>query len=71
MSFDFQSVFGTESAGATGEGGGRFETQIPLSEVEYYASRLLPLGNDVTVESPTELVHALRRKAGEVLALYS
>lgn len=67
-SFDFQSVFGTD---ATGENGGRFETQIPLSEVEYYASRLLSLGNEVTVESPVELVHTLRQKAGEVLALYS
>jgi predicted DNA-binding transcriptional regulator YafY len=67
-SFDFQSVFGTD---ATGENGARFETQIRLSEMEYHASRLLPLGNEVTVESPVELVRTLRQKAGEVLTLYS
>jgi predicted DNA-binding transcriptional regulator YafY len=46
------------------------EADIPRSEVDFYASRLLSVGTDVRVESPPELVEALRNKALEVMRLY-
>jgi predicted DNA-binding transcriptional regulator YafY len=49
--------------------GGIAEVDIPRSEVGYYASRLLSVGTDVRVESPPELVEALRNKALEVARL--
>ena len=51
-------------------GGGAIEAEIPRRELDYYASRLLSVGTDVVVESPPELVEALREKAGEVATLY-
>jgi predicted DNA-binding transcriptional regulator YafY len=52
--------------------GGRavVEAEIPRSEVDFYASRLLSVGTDVRVESPAELVRAIREKALEVAHLY-
>jgi predicted DNA-binding transcriptional regulator YafY len=50
--------------------GGIVEADIPRSEVNYYASRLLSVGTDVRVESPPELIEALRNKALEVARLY-
>ena len=51
-------------------GGAVVEAEIPRSEVDFYASRLLSVGNDVWVESPAELVWAVREKALEVAHLY-
>ena len=47
------------------------EAEIPREELDYYASRLLSGGTDVIVESPSELVEAVREKAREVGRLYS
>jgi predicted DNA-binding transcriptional regulator YafY len=44
--------------------------EIPRREPDYYGSRLLSEGTDVVVESPPELVDALREKAREVATLY-
>lgn len=46
------------------------EADIPRQELDYYASRLLSVGTEVIVESPPELVEALREKAREVAELY-
>lgn len=64
-SFELASLFGRVPTG-----GGAIEEEIPRRELDYYASRLLSVGTDVVVESPPELVEALRKKAGEVATLY-
>jgi predicted DNA-binding transcriptional regulator YafY len=46
------------------------EAEIPRSEIDFYASQLLSVGSDVLVESPAELVRAIREKALEVARLY-
>jgi predicted DNA-binding transcriptional regulator YafY len=46
------------------------EAEIPPKELDYLASRLLSVGTDVIVESPPELVEAVRYKAREVARLY-
>ncbi len=67
-SFELTTLFGTI---APDEGGsGTIEAEIPLSEIDYYASRLLSVGTDVTVEYPPELVEAIQNKASEVVRLY-
>lgn len=64
-SFELASLFGRLP-----QGGGAIETEIPSQELDYYASRLLSVGTDVVVESPTELAQALRHRAREVAELY-
>jgi predicted DNA-binding transcriptional regulator YafY len=51
-------------------GGGVIAAAIPVSEIAYFATRLLPMGASVRVESPPELVAALRERAQAVVALY-
>lgn len=68
-SFELASLFGRISS--DGHGGGVVEAEIPRQELDYYASRLLSVGTDVVVESPAELVEAVREKAREVARLYS
>ena len=69
FSFDFQTLFGEVPLG---EGEiGRLETAIPLSEVDWYADHLLPLGTDIVVEWPPELIEAIRRRALAIAGLYS
>lgn len=46
------------------------EAEIPRSEIDFYASRLLSVGTDVLVESPDELIRAILEKALEVSRLY-
>jgi predicted DNA-binding transcriptional regulator YafY len=67
-SFDLSTLFGEISLDESGEG--VIEGDIPPSEVNWYAARLLPLGTDLIVESPPELVEAIRSKAGEIAGLY-
>ena len=67
-SFELTSLFGTIAPKEGG--GGALEAEIPASEIDYYASRLLSVGTDVTVEYPPELVEAIRNKANEVIRLY-
>jgi predicted DNA-binding transcriptional regulator YafY len=52
------------------DGGGLIEAALPPGDVEWFASQLLPLGTELTVESPPELITALRRQARAVAALY-
>jgi predicted DNA-binding transcriptional regulator YafY len=65
-SFELTTLFGTIAPAE----GGALEAEIPASELGYYASRLLSVGTDVTVEYPPELVEAIRNKASEVVRLY-
>jgi len=67
-SFELTSLFGTIPPKEGG--GGALEAEIPASAIDYYASRLLSVGTDVTVEYPPELVEAIRNKASEVIRLY-
>jgi predicted DNA-binding transcriptional regulator YafY len=67
-SFELTSLFG--SIVPEESGGGALEAEIPASELDYYASRLLSVGTDVTVEYPPELVEAIQNKASEVVRLY-
>ena len=53
-----------------GEHGGVIEGAIPRSEIDWYATRLLSAGTDVLVESPPELIAALRHQARALAALY-
>jgi predicted DNA-binding transcriptional regulator YafY len=67
-SFELTSLFG--SIEAQEGGGGTLEAEIPRSEIDYHASRLLSLGMDVSVVYPPELVEAVQNKAREVIRLY-
>jgi predicted DNA-binding transcriptional regulator YafY len=71
-SFELVSLFGRiERDGEADERGGGFvEIEIPHSEIDFYASRLLSVGTDVRVESPPELIEAMCDKAREVAQLY-
>jgi len=64
-SFELASLFGRLPPG-----GGAIEAEVPRRELDYFASRLLCVGTDVVVESPPELVDALRYKARVVATLY-
>lgn len=50
--------------------GGVMETSILRSDVDYWATRLLSVGTEVKVETPPELVQAIRDKAREVTTFY-
>jgi predicted DNA-binding transcriptional regulator YafY len=67
-SFELTSHFG--SIEAQEGGGGTLEAEIPRSEIDYYASRLLSVGTEIFVDSPPELVEAIQNKAQEVIRLY-
>lgn len=54
-----------------GPGGrGVVDAEVPSSSIDFYASRLLGLGTGVVVESPPELIAAVREKAKAVAVLY-
>lgn len=53
-----------------GQGGGTIEGTIPASEIEWYATQLLPVGADALVQSPPELIAAIRRQSLAVADLY-
>jgi predicted DNA-binding transcriptional regulator YafY len=65
-SFELTSLFGRIMP----EEDGVIEVKIPRSELDYYASRLMSVGTDVLVESPSELVEAIENKAREIARLY-
>ena len=65
-SFELTSLFGR----ITPAEDGFMEVEIPLSEIDYYASRLLSVGTDIRVDSPQELVEAIENKAREIVHLY-
>ena len=65
-SFELASLFGR----IVPDEDGSVEAEIPRSEIDYYASRLLSVGTDVLVDSPPELVEAIETKAHEIMRLY-
>ena len=67
-SFDLQALFGPIEPDERGDG--VLTGTIPRSEIDWYASRLLPLGTDVVVHSPPELIAAIRQKAEALAGLY-
>lgn len=68
-SFELETLFGPIALNEQGEA--VVDATIPESELEYYAERFLTLGVDLVVESPRELVEVMRRKAQEMLELYT
>ena len=68
LNYDLRALFG--AIRLDGHGGGAIEGTIPHSEVEWYASRLLAVGTDVVVESPPELIAAIRAQADTIARLY-
>jgi predicted DNA-binding transcriptional regulator YafY len=67
-SYDFQNLFGSLEIGE--DGTGHLEEQIPLSEVEFFAARLVAMGPELLVDSPPELISAMRSMARRVANLY-
>src|SRR5215203_2427957 len=65
-SFELASLFGSIEADENGV----IEAEIPRSEIDYYASRLLSVGTDVFVDSPPELIEAIETKGREIALLY-
>jgi predicted DNA-binding transcriptional regulator YafY len=63
-SFELVSLLGQiQVNGQTGgQRSGIVEADIPRSEIDFYASRLLSVGAEVRVESPSELVEACATK---------
>lgn len=68
-SFQLASLFGEVQPNP--RGGGIVEAGIPRSDIDFYAAGLLSVGTEVKVQSPPELVEAMRRKAREIVELYS
>ena len=65
-SFDLASLFGSIEPDEDGV----FEAEIPRSEVDYYASRLLSVGTEIFVDSPPELVESIETRSREIALLY-
>ena len=51
-------------------GGGIIEGTIPRSEAGWFAAQLLPVGTEVIVDSPPELIDAMRQRAQAILRQY-
>jgi predicted DNA-binding transcriptional regulator YafY len=68
LNYDLRALFGPIRP--DDQGGGVIEGTIPRSEVEWFASKLLPVGPDVVVESPPELIAAIRAQAEAIALLY-
>jgi predicted DNA-binding transcriptional regulator YafY len=66
---ELETLFGEITVDEHGQG--VVDAMIPASEVDFYAGRLLSLGPELFVESPPELIKAIRRKAQEVAELYA
>jgi predicted DNA-binding transcriptional regulator YafY len=67
-SFELAALFGRIEADPSGRG--VIEARVPSSSIDFYAARLLSLGTDVRVESPPELIAAMREKAWAIARLY-
>lgn len=67
-SFELISLFGRIETSSSG--GSVVDTEIPRSELDFYAARLLSVGPDIKVESPPELIDAMRSKVEEIMDLY-
>ncbi len=53
------------------DGNGIIQKQIPAKDLAFYARRFLPLGREVTIVSPRELVEHIRQHAYELLEHYT
>jgi predicted DNA-binding transcriptional regulator YafY len=67
-SLDLQTLF--EQVQPDGHGGGIIEGFIPRAEVDWFASQLLRLGAAAVVESPPELIEAIRSQAAMIAGIY-
>jgi predicted DNA-binding transcriptional regulator YafY len=67
-SFELVSLLGRIEVGPGGCA--VVEAEIPRSEIDFYASRLLSVVADVRVESPSELTRTMRERALEIARLY-
>jgi hypothetical protein len=67
-SFQLESLFGRIQTDSSG--GCVVEVEIPRSQIDFYAAGLLSVGTEVRVQSPQELVEAIRRKAREIVVTY-
>ena len=67
-SLSLRALFG--QVDPDGQGGGTIEGTIPVSEIEWYATQLLPVGADALVQSPPELIAAIRRHVLVVANMY-
>jgi predicted DNA-binding transcriptional regulator YafY len=67
FSFDYNSLFG---GAANGEDSGMLDTLIPRADIGWFADHILPLGPEFVVEEPAELIAEIRRRAGDIAALY-
>lgn len=47
------------------------EAEILRSEIDFYAASLMSVGTEARIQSPPELVEAARRKARQIVELYS
>lgn len=68
-SLELTNLFGEITADERGEA--VIDTHIPEAEIDFFASRLLTLGTDLYVESPPQLIEAMRQRARDIEALYS
>jgi predicted DNA-binding transcriptional regulator YafY len=53
------------------DGNGIIQKKIPANELAFYTRLLLPLGSEVTIESPSELVESIKQCAHEILEHYT
>ena len=67
-SFELTTLFGRIEPDSSG--GGVIDTKIPSSAIDFYAARLLSLGTDVRIESPPEIIEAIREKIQAIARLY-
>lgn len=68
-SFELATLFGRIETDRDGHG--VIDAIIPSSGIDFYATRLLGLGTDVRVESPPELIEAMRGTALAIASLYA
>jgi len=66
--FEVHTLFG--QIALDGQGGGVIDATIPETEIEWYAGQLLPLGSDLLITSPPQLIAAMRQKARKIVAMY-
>lgn len=67
-SFQLESLLGRVQTNP--DGGGVVEAKIPRSQIGFYAASLLSVGTDLEIQSPPELVEAIRQKAREIAEFY-
>jgi predicted DNA-binding transcriptional regulator YafY len=66
--FELTTLFGRIEPDSGG--GGVIDTKIPSSAIDFYAARLLSLGTDVRIDSPPEIIEAIREKIQAIAGLY-